>query len=122
MGKNNDLYFQIAVLTIIGLSAKNAILIVEFAKKLHEDGKTAAAAALEAARLRLRPVLMTSFCFILGVLPLTLASGPGAGAQQSLGTAVLAGMLTATGLGLFYTPIFFVLISQLLPHRKRTKK
>lgn len=122
LGKNNDLYFQIAVLTIIGLSAKNAILIVEFAKKLHEDGKNATAAALEAARLRLRPVLMTSFCFILGVLPLTLASGPGAGAQQSLGTAVLAGMLTATGLGLFYTPIFFVLISQLLPHRKRTKK
>ena len=114
-GMNNDLYFQIAILTIIGLSAKNAILIVEFAKVLHESGKDVLSATVEAARLRLRPILMTSLCFILGVVPLALSTGAGAGAQNALGTAVMAGMLTATGLGIYYTPLFFVLVTRLFP-------
>lgn len=117
-GMNNDLYFQIAILTIIGLSAKNAILIVEFAKVLHESGKDVLSATVEAARLRLRPILMTSLCFILGVVPLALSTGAGAGAQNALGTAVMAGMLTATGLGIYYTPLFFVLVTRLFPYRR----
>lgn len=117
-GMNNDLYFQIAILTIIGLSAKNAILIVEFAKTLHESGKDVLSATLEAARLRLRPILMTSLCFILGVVPLAISTGAGAGAQNALGTAVMAGMLTATGLGIYYTPLFFVLVTRIFSHRK----
>lgn len=117
-GMNNDLYFQIAILTIIGLSAKNAILIVEFAKVLHESEKDVLSATVEAARLRLRPILMTSLCFILGVVPLALSTGAGAGAQNALGTAVMAGMLTATGLGIYYTPLFFVLVTRLFPYRR----
>lgn len=117
-GMNNDLYFQIAILTIIGLSAKNAILIVEFARALHKSGKDLVSAAVEAARLRLRPILMTSLCFILGVVPLTISSGAGAGAQNALGTAVMAGMLTATGLGIYYTPLFFVLVMRIFAHKK----
>lgn len=117
-GMNNDLYFQIAILTIIGLSAKNAILIVEFAKTLHESGKDVLSATLEAARLRLRPILMTSLCFILGVVPLAISTGAGAGAQNALGTAVMAGMLTATGLGIYYTPLFFVLVTRIFFHRE----
>lgn len=117
-GMNNDLYFQIAILTIIGLSAKNAILIVEFAKTLHESGKDVLSATVEAARLRLRPILMTSLCFILGVVPLAISTGAGAGAQNALGTAVMAGMLTATGLGIYYTPLFFVLVTRIFSHRK----
>lgn len=117
-GMNNDLYFQIAILTIIGLSAKNAILIVEFAKTLHESGKDVLSATLEAARLRLRPILMTSLCFILGVVPLAISTGAGAGAQNALGTAVMAGMLTTTGLGIYYTPLFFVLVTRIFSHRK----
>lgn len=117
-GMNNDLYFQIAILTIIGLSAKNAILIVEFAKVLHESGKDVLSATVEAARLRLRPILMTSLCFILGVVPLAFSTGAGAGAQNALGTAVMAGMLTATGLGIYYTPLFFVLVTRLFPYRR----
>lgn len=121
-GMNNDLYFQIAILTIIGLSAKNAILIVEFAKALHESGKDVLSATVEAARLRLRPILMTSLCFILGVVPLTISTGAGAGAQNALGTAVMAGMLTATGLGIYYTPLFFVLVTRMFSHRKTQKR
>lgn len=117
-GMNNDLYFQIAILTIIGLSAKNAILIVEFAKALHESGKDVLSATVEAARLRLRPILMTSLCFILGVVPLSISTGAGAGAQNALGTAVMAGMLTATGLGIYYTPLFFVLVTRIFSRRK----
>lgn len=116
-GMNNDLYFQIAILTIIGLSAKNAILIVEFAKALHESGKDVLSATVEAARLRLRPILMTSLCFILGVVPLAISAGAGSGAQNALGTAVMAGMLTATGLGIYYTPLFFVLVTRIFSHR-----
>lgn len=109
-GMNNDIYFQLAMLTIVGLSAKNSILIVEFAKQLHDGGKSVIAATIEASRLRLRPIVMTSLCFILGVIPLTIANGAGAGAQNALGTAIVAGMITATGLGIYYTPLFFVLV------------
>ncbi len=116
-GMNNDIYFQIAILTIIGLSAKNAILIVEFARQLHKGGEDLIRATAEACRLRLRPILMTSLCFILGVVPLAASSGAGSGAQNALGTAVIAGMLTATGLGLYCTPLFFVLITELFSRK-----
>ena len=117
-GMNNDIYFQVALLTVVGLSAKNSILIVEFARALHQNGKDLPAATVEASRLRLRPIVMTSACFILGVLPLTVSGGVGSGAQNALGTAVAAGMLTATGLGVYYTPLFFVLVTRLLSGRK----
>lgn len=109
-GMYNDIYCQIALLTIAGLSAKNSILIVEFARQLHRGGMDLVQATVQAARLRLRPILMTSLCFILDVIPLAVSSGAGAGAQNALGTAVLAGMLSATALGLFFTPLFFILV------------
>ncbi len=109
-GLSNDVYFQVGLLTTVGLAAKNAILIVEFAKHLQAQGKTATEAALEAARLRLRPILMTSMAFILGVLPLVLSSGAGAGSQHAIGTGVVGGMLTATFLAIFIIPLFFVVI------------
>jgi multidrug efflux pump len=112
-GMSNDIYFQIGLLTIVGLSAKNSILIVEFAKSLHEQGMELVEAACEAARLRLRPIIMTSLAFILGVVPLAVSSGAGSGGQNALGTTVVAGMLTATGLGIFLTPLFFVLVTRL---------
>ena len=109
-GMNNDIYFQLALLTIVGLSAKNSILIVEFAKQLHDRGENVISATIEASKLRLRPIVMTSLCFILGVIPLAIANGAGSGAQNALGTAVIAGMITATALGIYYTPLFFVLV------------
>ncbi|MFH0919524.1 MAG: efflux RND transporter permease subunit [Fibrobacterota bacterium] len=117
-GMNNDIFFQIALLTIIGLSAKNSILIVEFARALHHGGKDLLTATVEASRLRLRPVLMTSLCFILGVAPLAVSSGAGSGAQNALGTAVMAGMITATGLGVYYTPLFFVVVTRIFGRKK----
>jgi hydrophobe/amphiphile efflux-1 (HAE1) family protein len=107
----NDVYFQIALLATIGLAAKNAILIVEFAKELMAQGRTAIDAAVHAAHLRLRPILMTSMAFVLGVLPLALASGAGAGAQNAIGIAVIGGVLAATFLGVLLVPVFFVLIA-----------
>lgn len=118
-GMNNDIYFQIALLTLVGLSAKNSILIVEFAKQLHEGGKELFSATVEAARLRLRPIIMTSLCFILGVVPLVMSSGAGSGAQNALGTAVMAGMITATGLGVYYTPLFFILVTRFFTRKKK---
>ena len=109
-GLENDVYFQVGLLTTIGLSAKNAILIVEFAKTLHEQGKELVAATLEAARMRLRPILMTSLAFGFGVLPLALSTGAGSGSQNAIGTSVLGGMLAATLLGIFFVPLFFVVI------------
>ncbi|EQB4043534.1 efflux RND transporter permease subunit [Cronobacter sakazakii] len=110
-GLNNDVYFQVGLLTTIGLSAKNAILIVEFAKDLMEkEGHSLMEATLEAVRLRLRPILMTSLAFILGVLPLVLNSGAGSGAQNAVGTGVMGGMLSATLLAIFFVPVFFVVI------------
>lgn len=116
-GMNNDIYFQIALLAIVGLSAKNSILIVEFARQLHENGKELFAATVEASRLRLRPIIMTSLCFILGVVPLAISGGAGSGAQNALGTAVMAGMVTATGLGIYYTPLFFVMVTRFFSRR-----
>jgi hydrophobe/amphiphile efflux-1 (HAE1) family protein len=111
-GLANDVYFQVGLLTTVGLSAKNAILIVEFAKDLHERGMGLMEAALEAARLRLRPILMTSLAFVLGVLPLALASGAGAGSQNAIGWAVAGGMISATVLAILFVPLFFVLIAR----------
>ncbi len=109
-GMDNNLITQIGFVVLIGLAAKNAVLIVEFAKQQEDEGKDRFAAAIEAARLRLRPILMTSFAFILGVVPLARAHGPGAEMRQTLGTAVFSGMLGVTALGLFLTPVFFVVI------------
>jgi len=109
----NDVYFQIGLVTLLGLAAKNAILIVEFAiMKQHEDGMSARDAVLEAARLRFRPILMTSLAFILGVLPLAISTGAGAGARQSVGTGVMGGMLAATFLAIFFVPLFYKLIAR----------
>jgi HAE1 family hydrophobic/amphiphilic exporter-1/multidrug efflux pump len=110
-GLTNDVYFQIGLVTLLGLAAKNAILIVEFAVLKYEEGLSASAAAVEAARLRFRPILMTSLAFILGVLPLALSSGAGAGARISAGTGVMGGMLAATFLAIFFVPTFFKLLT-----------
>jgi multidrug efflux pump len=110
-GLFNDIYFQVGLLTTIGLSAKNAILIVEFAVDAERKGASAYDAAMEAARLRLRPILMTSIAFIAGVTPLALASGAGAGSQNDIGTGVIGGMITATVLAIFFVPVFFQLIN-----------
>ena len=109
-GLSNDVYFQVGLLATIGLSAKNAILIVEFAKELVEQGYGVVEATLEAVRIRLRPILMTSLAFILGVLPLVISSGAGSGSQHSVGTGVMGGMIAATVLGIFLVPIFFVVV------------
>ncbi len=111
-GLANDIFFQVALLTTIGLSAKNAILIVEFAESALRRGLTPKAAALEAARLRLRPIVMTSLAFIAGVVPLVLASGAGANGRQAIGTAVLGGMVSATVLAVFFVPLFFIVVKQ----------
>ena len=110
-GLTNDVYFQIGLVTLLGLAAKNAILIVEYAVMKHHEGMSASAAALEAARLRFRPVLMTSLAFILGVLPLALSTGAGAGALVSAGTGVMGGMMAATFLAIFFVPMFFKLMT-----------
>ena len=110
-GLTNDVYFQVGLLTTIGLSAKNAILIVEFAKDLMEkEGKGLVEATLDAVRMRLRPILMTSLAFMLGIMPLVISSGAGSGAQNAVGTGVLGGMITATVLAIFFVPVFFVVI------------
>ncbi len=109
-GLTNDVYFQIGLVTLLGLAAKNAILIVEFAVMRREEGMSTTAAAIEAARLRFRPILMTSLAFILGVLPLAISTGAGAGARRSVGTGVMGGMMAATFLAIFFVPLFFRLI------------
>jgi multidrug efflux pump len=109
-GMTNDIYFQIGLVTLIGLAAKNAILIVEFANQRYEHGLSLRDAALDAARLRFRPIIMTSMAFILGVVPLVVATGAGAASRHSIGTGVLGGMLAATFLAIFFVPLFFVLI------------
>jgi len=118
MGYDNNVYVQIGNIMLIGLAAKNAILIVEFAKAKHEEGMSVGEAALESARLRFRPILMTAFAFILGVVPLMLASGAGAGAQNVMGTAVFWGMLVATALGVFLIPGNFAFVEGLGRKRK----
>jgi len=108
----NDVFFHVGLLTTIGLSAKNAILIVEFARDLEAEGKSAVEAAVEAARLRLRPILMTSLAFVLGVLPLAIATGAGSGAENAVGRGVIGGMLTATFLAPFLVPMFFLVVTE----------
>ena len=116
-GLNNDIYLQVGLITTIGVSAKNAILIVEFAEERMREGMGAFDAAIAAARLRLRPILMTSLAFVFGVLPLALTTGAGAGAQNAIGRAVVGGMLSATVLGIFFIPMFFVLVRSLFRRR-----
>ena len=122
LGVPNGVYFQVAVLTTIGLGAKNAILIVEFARELHEEGRSALEAAVEAAKMRMRPILMTSMAFLLGVLPLAIASGAGSASQNEIGIAVIGGMLTATFIGPILVPMFFEVISRRLSRSKREPK
>ena len=113
-GLSNDVYFQVGLLATIGLSAKNAILIVEFAKaQMEKEGKDLISATLEAVRMRLRPILMTSLAFGLGVLPLAIATGAGSGSQNAIGTGVLGGTIAGTLLGLFFIPLFYVVIKRI---------
>jgi multidrug efflux pump subunit AcrB len=119
-GMANNILTQIGFIVLIGLASKNAILIVEFAKQQEDLGKDRVSAALEAARLRLRPILMTAFSFILGVVPLALARGAGAEMRRTLGTAVFSGMLGVTLVGLFLTPVFYVIIRALVTAREQT--
>jgi multidrug efflux pump len=118
-GYTNDVYFQVGLITIIGLSAKNAILIIEFAKDLQAQGKSVVAAALEAAHLRFRPIVMTSLAFTLGVLPLAIASGAGSASQRAIGTGVIGGILTGTVLAVIFVPIFFVVVRTLFKDSPR---
>ncbi|MFD1259138.1 efflux RND transporter permease subunit [Entomomonas asaccharolytica] len=119
-GLTNDVFFKVGLLTTIGLVSKNAILIVEFAQAFHENGKNLVDAALEACRMRIRPIVMTSLAFILGVVPLAITSGAGAGSAHSIGTGVVGGMLSATTLAIFWIPLFYVLVSSLF--RIKTNK
>ncbi|MEK7321034.1 MAG: efflux RND transporter permease subunit, partial [Pseudomonadota bacterium] len=119
-GLSNDVFFQVGLLTTVGLSAKNAILIVEFAKELHDHGKGLVEAAVEACRMRLRPIIMTSMAFMLGVFPLAVSQGAGAGSQHAIGTGVIGGMITATVLAIFWVPLFFVMVSALKERRGKS--
>jgi multidrug efflux pump len=121
-GLENDVYFQVGLLTTMGLSAKNAILIVEFAEQEEKAGKSPLDAALEAARLRLRPILMTSLAFVFGVLPLAISTGAGAASRVAIGTAVIGGMITATVLAIFFVPLFFVLVRGLFSRHREQKR
>ena len=112
-GLSNDIYFQVGLLTTMGLAAKNAILIVEFAKDLYEKGMGLTEATLEAVRLRLRPIIMTSLAFVFGVLPLAISNGAGSGAQHAIGTGVIGGMISATVLAIFFVPLFFVVVEKI---------
>jgi multidrug efflux pump len=119
---SNDVYFQVGLITIIGLSAKNAILIIEFAKDLQASGKGVVESALAAAHLRFRPIIMTSLAFGLGVMPLVIASGAGSASQRAIGTGVLGGMITGTGLAVFFVPVFFVVVRTLFKGSKRQQE
>jgi multidrug efflux pump subunit AcrB len=119
-GLANDIYFQVGLLTTVGLAAKNAILIVEFARTLYESGTELTAAVMQAVRIRLRPILMTSLSFMLGVLPLVLSSGAGAAGRIAIGTGVFGGMFAATVLGVFFVPVFVMFVQRLLGRDKGT--
>jgi multidrug efflux pump len=118
-GMENDVYFQVGLLTTIGLSAKNAILIVEFAKRRYDRGKDLFEATVNACRLRLRPILMTSMAFMLGVLPLAISTGAGANSRNAIGTGVLGGMMSATVLAIFFIPLFFYVVVRVFKPRAR---
>lgn len=113
LGGDNNIFTQIGLMVLVGLSAKNAILIVEFARELEMQGMATVKAAIEASRLRLRPILMTSFAFIMGVVPLVVSTGPGSEMRYAMGIAVFFGMLGVTFFGLFLTPVFYVLLRKL---------
>ncbi len=117
-GLENDVYFQIGLVMLVGLAAKNAILIVEFAKVQVDDGEDIVTAAINAARLRFRPILMTSLAFVLGMLPMVLASGPGSASRQAIGTGVFFGMIFAIVLGIILVPFFFVMVYKLVVRSK----
>ena len=119
MKLDNNIFSQIGLVVLIGLAAKNAILIVEFAKQLEDQGKPRFEATVEACRLRLRPILMTSFAFILGVVPLVLAKGAGAEMRHTLGVAVFSGMLGVTVFGIFFTPVFYPVIRWMTAKNKK---
>ncbi len=116
------MYFQVGLITIIGLSAKNAILIIEFAKDLQAQGKSVIEAALEAAHLRFRPIVMTSLAFVLGVLPLVAGLGAGSASQRAIGTGVIGGMITGTALAVFFVPVFFVVVRGFFKGSERQRK
>jgi multidrug efflux pump len=118
-GLENDVYFQVGLLTVIGLSAKNAILIVEFANEINSKGRELMESTLEASRQRLRPILMTSLAFIFGVLPMAISSGAGSGSQHAVGTGVMGGMISATVLAIFFVPLFFVVVRRRFPLKEK---
>jgi multidrug efflux pump len=118
-GLENDIYFQVGILVLIGLSAKNAILIVEFAMQQRKDGESIYDAAINAARLRIRPIIMTSLAFMLGVVPLAISTGAGAASRHSIGTGVIGGMLTATIIAIVFIPLFYIFVSRLSEKKKK---
>ena len=121
-GLSNDVYFQVALLTTIGLSSKNAILIVEFAESAVEEGYSLSRAAMRAAQTRLRPIVMTSLAFIAGVLPLAIATGAGANSRVAIGTGIIGGTLTATLLAVFFVPLFFVLVKRFFTRHRSSQE
>ena len=121
-GLENDVYFKVGMITIIGLAAKNAVLIIEFAKELQAQGRSVFDAVREAAHLRFRPIIMTSLAFILGVMPLVLASGAGSASQRAIGTGVMGGMISATMLAVFFVPVFFVVVRKFFPGSERQRR
>jgi len=121
-GMPNDVYFKVGMIAVVGLSAKNAILIIEFAKDLQAQGKGLIEATLEAVHLRFRPIIMTSLAFILGVLPLVIASGAGSASQRAIGTGVMGGMITATVLAVFLVPVFFVVVRTFFKGNDRQRR
>ncbi len=118
----NDVYFKVGLITIIGLSAKNAVLIIEYAKDLHAQGRTLVDAVLAACHLRFRPIIMTSMAFILGVLPLAVATGAGSASQRAIGTGVMGGMITATSLAVLFVPVFFVVVRSYFKGSERQRR
>jgi len=120
-GLSNDIYFQVALLTTVGLTSKNAILIIEFAEEAVRQGSSLSAAALQAARTRLRPIMMTSLAFIAGVIPLAVATGAGANSRIAIGTGIIGGTLAGTVLALFFVPLFFVLVKHYLTRHRAAK-
>jgi multidrug efflux pump len=119
MDMSNDVYFKVGLITIIGLGAKNAILIAEFAKELYDKGHSLSEAAVKSARVRFRPIVMTSMAFILGVIPLAVATGAGGASQRAIGTGVIGGMLSATLLGVLFIPVFFVWVLKIFKGRRK---